>query len=109
MGSKTPITHGSSFIQFVISRRIADLHSRRIASRPLRLRDRLAFPSQLTAHDTFLTVSASVGTRPPRTTCRVRPRPRRRCSKSEPRLRCRSSVLLLQARLLVTFSCLRSF
>src|SRR4029434_103861 len=51
----------------------------------------------------------SVGTRPPRTTCRVRPRQRRRCSRSGPRLRCRSSALLLQARLLVTFSCRRSF
>ena len=29
MGSKTPIIHGSSFIQFVIRRRIADLHDRR--------------------------------------------------------------------------------
>jgi hypothetical protein len=41
-GYKTPITHGSSFIQFVISRRIADLHNQRTASGPLRLRDRLA-------------------------------------------------------------------
>ena len=31
-GSRTPITHGSSLIQFVISRRIADLHNRRTAS-----------------------------------------------------------------------------
>ena len=29
MGSKTPIIHGSSFIQFVIRRRIADLRDRR--------------------------------------------------------------------------------
>jgi hypothetical protein len=29
MGSKTPIIHGSSFIQFAIRRRIADLHDRR--------------------------------------------------------------------------------
>ena len=32
-GSKTPITHRSSLIQFVISRRIADLHNRRTPSR----------------------------------------------------------------------------
>jgi len=64
---------------------------------------------RLTAHDAFLTVSDSVGIWPPRTTCRVRPRPRRRCSKLVPWLRCPSSAPLLRARLLVTFSCLRSF
>jgi hypothetical protein len=110
MGSKTPIIHGSSFIQFVIRRRIANLHDREDCQsaspgveRPARL------PIALTACDMLLTVSASVGTRLPRTTCRVRPRPQRRCSKSALWLRCRWSALLLRARLLVTFSWLRSF
>jgi hypothetical protein len=58
MGSKTPIGHGSSFTQFVSSCRVADLHDLGTASRSLRLRDRLASFSQLTTHDTLLTVFA---------------------------------------------------
>ena len=40
---------------------------------------------RLTARDGSLRVPASAGTRPPRTTCRVRHHPRRRCLKSAPR------------------------
>ena len=105
MGSKLPSStgHRSSNSLSVAASRTSMIEG--AASRPLRgLRDRLACLSQLTACDTLLTVSVSEGTRPPRTTCRVRRRPRRRCLKTAPRLRCRSSVLLLRARLLVTFS-----
>jgi hypothetical protein len=72
------------------------------------LRDRLMHLSQLTAHDASMAESAA-SKLAPRTTCRVRRRPQRRCSKSASQWLRRWSVLLLRVRLLVTLSCLRSF
>lgn len=70
-------------------------------------------PAIIAARDTTLTVSdATLGVPDasscrwlPRTIYRVRRRPRQQCPKSAPQLRCRSSALLRQARLLVTSSC----
>ena len=85
--------------------------SKDCASESLGRRDPLACLTQLTDHVAMPApvLSASVRKRPLRNICRVCHRPRRRCWKSAPPLRCRWSALLLRAQLLVTFSFRRSF
>ncbi len=74
------------------------------------LRNR-TFLSRLTAHDGSMGEPA-LGRWPPRTTYRVRPRPRQQCPTSGSQVRRKSASLLrarMRARLLMTFSCFHSF